>query len=127
MSLLNLRPLTTLRRLAHPSLPTTRSKHSATQVKRLFKNNPARLRLLKKATASNSSPSNTNSTQKAEQTVAIPQRTFPPVYQPKFLKNGWSAPPPEGFVRPEYPFFVGRTGNKPYGAVGFLPVYRDVR
>lgn len=28
---------------------------------------------------------------------------------------------------PDYPFRVKRTGNKPFGAVGFLPVYRDVR
>lgn len=28
---------------------------------------------------------------------------------------------------PEYPFKVARTGRKPFGAVGFLPVYRDVR
>jgi len=28
---------------------------------------------------------------------------------------------------PEYPFKVPRTGRKPFGAVGFLPVYRDVR
>lgn len=28
---------------------------------------------------------------------------------------------------PEYPFRIPRTGGKPFGAVGFLPVYRDVR
>lgn len=102
-----------------PSSPlfiTHRSKHSATQVKRLFKNNPARLRILKK---------------KGLSPVAAPQipdRIYPSVFNPTFLGNGWSAPPkPEEVQVPDYPFRVKRTGNKPFGAVGFLPVYRDVR
>lgn len=94
-----------------------RSKHSATQVKRLFKNNPARLRLAKKQGLSPNAPQN------------IPENTtYAPIFQPTFLGNGWSAPPNPSEVQiPDYPFRVIRTGNKPFGAVGFLPVYRDVR
>ena len=94
-----------------------RSKHSATQVKRLFKNNPARLRLAKKQGLSPNAPQN------------IPEKiTYDPIFQPTFLGNGWSAPPNPSEVQiPDYPFRVIRTGNKPFGAVGFLPVYRDVR
>lgn len=94
-----------------------RSKHSATQVKRLFKNNPARLRLAKKQGLSPNVPQN------------IPENTtYAPIFQPTFLGNGWSAPPNPSEVQiPDYPFRVIRTGNKPFGAVGFLPVYRDVR
>jgi len=66
-----------------------------------------------------------------------------------FLPNGWSAPPtPEDIVSPdvnkdkpndsdesitvltlrkEIPFIVHRTGGKPNGAAGFLPVYSSVR
>jgi len=59
----------------------------------------------------------------------VPERRFDAVYQPPngFLPNGWSEPPPEDFVRPEYPFDIERTKNKPNGAVGFLPVYSDIR
>lgn len=94
-----------------------RSKHSATQVKRLFKNNPARLRLAKKQGLSQGTPQN------------IPENTtYAPIFQPTFLGNGWSAPPNPSEVQiPDYPFRVIRTGNKPFGALGFLPVYRDVR
>ncbi|KAL3776290.1 hypothetical protein ACHAW5_002599 [Stephanodiscus triporus] len=105
-------------RLSNPSINAgSRSKHSATQVKRLFKNNPARLRLLKKEGKFPSAPQN------------IPEHpTYPPIFQPTFLGNGWSAPPNPSEVQiPEYPFRVTRTGRKPFGAVGFLPVYRDVR
>merc|ERR1719203_2455162 len=99
-----------------PSLVTStyRSKHSATQVKRLFKKNPARLRLLKKKGLPTPEPQ-------------IPVRTYDPIFKPSFLSNGWSAPPPPEVQVPEYPFGVTRTGRKPFGAVGFLPVYRDVR
>mmetsp|Transcript_12457 Transcript_12457/g.23033 ORF Transcript_12457/g.23033 Transcript_12457/m.23033 type:complete len:223 (+) Transcript_12457:65-733(+) len=97
------------------SLSTThRSKHSATQVKRLFKNNPARLRLLKKKNLPASAP-------------RIPDQVYPPVYKTAFLSNGWSALPPPEVQLPDYPFKVTRTGRKPFGAVGFLPVYRDIR
>jgi hypothetical protein len=96
-----------------------RSKHSATQVKRLFKNNPARLRILKKqdgdfpAITESSSP--------------IPDRVYPQIFQPTFLSNGWSAPPPPEVQVPNYPFQISRTAGKPNNAIGFLPVYRDVR
>mmetsp|Transcript_5621 Transcript_5621/g.10262 ORF Transcript_5621/g.10262 Transcript_5621/m.10262 type:complete len:228 (-) Transcript_5621:237-920(-) len=93
-----------------------RSVHSATQVKRLFKNNPARIRVLKKRGVL------------PRPKPTIPDRTYPPIkFKPVFLSNGWSAPPPEEVEVPEYPFKVPRTGRKPFGAVGFLPVYRDVR
>lgn len=57
------------------------------------------------------------------------QPTYPPVYENfTMLPNGWSAPPPtDTFELPDYPFGVQRTGNKPNGAVGFLPVYSDSR
>lgn len=100
---------------SNPSIPTYRCKHSATQVKRLFKKNPARLRLLKKK-GNLSSPA-----------PKIPDRAYPPIFKPTFLGDGWSAPPPPEVQVPEYPFRVTRTGNKPFGAVGYLPVYRDIR
>ena len=94
-----------------------RSKHSATQVKRLFKNNPARLRLLKKEGKLPTAPQ-----------IMPENPTYSPVFRPTFLGNGWSAPPNPSEVQiPEYPFRVTRTGRKPFGTVGFLPVYRDVR
>ena len=137
MSLL-LRPLSTLYRAASPAVARTsnntlpiistitppnststttthRTKHSATQVKRLFKNNPARLRLLKKSGH-------------VPKKLIIPSVTYPAIYHPTFLGNGWSAPPnPDEIQIPEYPFKVKRTGRKPFGSVGFLPVYRDIR
>jgi hypothetical protein len=100
---------------------THRSKHSATQVKRLFKNNPARLRLLKKEEGISSSEKKQLAMQQ------IPEPTYPFIHKPTFLDNGWSAPPPPEVEIPDYPFKVERTGRKPFGAVGFLPVYRDVR
>ncbi|KAL7468016.1 hypothetical protein ACHAXS_008238 [Conticribra weissflogii] len=146
----------------------TRSKHSATQVKRLFKKNPARLRLQnrlqqlgqppndinnkhnnnKQTTPKTSTPESTPAedsswTLDEEQVeddddvvaAATPPRSsytpkFPPIFRPKFLKNGWSAPPPPDVQTAHlatYPFHVKRTSNKPFGATGFLPVYSDVR
>eukprot|EP00956_Cyclotella_meneghiniana_P043088 scaffold252519_cov93-Cyclotella_meneghiniana.AAC.2 len=120
------RPITTFMRSTcttlvpnpSPSLFQARPKHSATQVKRLFKNNPARLRLLKKKATAGETPG---------PSVQIPQRAYPPVYKPRFLQNGWSAPPGPEVTIPTYPFHVKRTGNKPFGAPGFLPVYHDIR
>jgi hypothetical protein len=106
---------------ATPIITHYRSKHSATQVNRLFKKNPARLRLLKKEGGI------TPSEQKQLAMQQIPDPTYPTIHKPTFLANGWSAPPPPEVQIPEYPFKVVRTGNKPFGAVGFLPVYRDVR
>eukprot|EP01082_Thalassiosira_pseudonana_P007879 g6904.t1 g6904 contig23:1455586-1456474(-) len=115
-------------------LPTHRSKHSATQVKRLFKKNPARLRIQRRneqqlaATEGDASTTNTSrSSSNNNATTKIPQRSYPPVFKPTFLQNGWSAPPPADVEVPVYPFRVRRTGRKPFGAAGFLPVYRDVR
>lgn len=100
---------------------THRSKHSATQVNRLFKQNPARLRLLKKEEGISASEKKQLAMQQ------IPEPTFPSIHKPTFLDNGWSAPPHPEVEIPDYPFKVERTGRKPFGAVGFLPVYRDVR
>lgn len=49
-------------------------------------------------------------------------------FTPTILPNGWSEPPSSENVevaekRDELPFGIKRTGNKPNGAVGFLPVY----
>eukprot|EP00986_Skeletonema_menzelii_P006692 scaffold2544_cov145-Skeletonema_menzelii.AAC.3 len=107
----NITPLTT----------SIRSKHSATQVKRLFKNNPARLRILKKQEGGAAPTADTSSSS------AIPERVYPQIFQPTFLSNGWSAPPPPEVQIPDYPFRITRTAGKPNNAVGFLPVYRDVR
>ena len=105
----------TLPIISNSTATTYRTKHSATQVKRLFKNNPARLRLLKKSGHVPKKPT-------------IPSVTYPAIYKPTFLGNGWSAPPnPDEIQIPEYPFKVKRTGRKPFGSVGFLPVYRDSR
>eukprot|EP00569_Conticribra_weissflogii_P002252 CAMPEP_0171330808 /NCGR_PEP_ID=MMETSP0878-20121228/2255_1 /TAXON_ID=67004 /ORGANISM="Thalassiosira weissflogii, Strain CCMP1336" /LENGTH=247 /DNA_ID=CAMNT_0011831185 /DNA_START=63 /DNA_END=803 /DNA_ORIENTATION=+ len=147
---------------------TIRSKHSATQVKRLFKQNPARLRLQKRQQQlelgqppnNNTPPKKSKSKTKTtttpaedsswilddeQETEKEPSSTstatptpphsnytpkFPPVFQPKFLKNGWSAPPPPEVQTAHlsaYPFHVKRTSNKPFHAAGFLPVYSDVR
>jgi hypothetical protein len=60
-----------------------------------------------------------------------PASLDPPKYEailePKFLTNGWSAPPAGDVQVPEYPFKVARTKNKPNEAVGFLPVYSEFR
>jgi len=103
----------------NPVATSIRSKHSATQVKRLFKNNPARLRILKKQEG-DLPPAPTTDT-------STPDRVYPQIFQPTFLSNGWSAPPPPEVQVPDYPFRIIRTGGKPNNAVGFLPVYRDVR
>eukprot|EP00574_Skeletonema_japonicum_P004613 CAMPEP_0201722528 /NCGR_PEP_ID=MMETSP0593-20130828/6887_1 /ASSEMBLY_ACC=CAM_ASM_000672 /TAXON_ID=267983 /ORGANISM="Skeletonema japonicum, Strain CCMP2506" /LENGTH=228 /DNA_ID=CAMNT_0048213505 /DNA_START=63 /DNA_END=749 /DNA_ORIENTATION=- len=103
-----------------PLATTIRSKHSATQVKRLFKNNPARLRILKKQQEGGGAPT-------ANTSSSIPERVYPQIFQPTFLSNGWSAPPPPEVQIPNYPFLITRTAGKPNNAVGFLPVYRDVR
>lgn len=93
---------------------TTRSKHSSTQIKRLFRKHPAR--------------------QRVEERLGInrlgdppPSITFEAVCQPEILSNGWSAPPSADLPLPAYPFSVTRTKNKPKDAVGFLPVYSKMR
>jgi hypothetical protein len=97
-----------------PVLNVQRSKHSATQIKRIFRNHPARLR--------------------AEERMGIVHAylplhpiQFPRIYEPLLvLPNGWSAPLPAE-ERPNYPFTVKRTKNKPMDAIGFLPVYTKHR
>lgn len=99
------------------SVPATqfRLKHSSTQVKRLFKNNPARARA--------------ESRLGIDHTPSVPlgSPTFPPlVEEVKILYNGWSQPI-QNVEIPNYPFQVRRTRNKPNDAVGFLPVYSKFR
>lgn len=97
----------------------SRSKHSKTQIKRLFKKNPARKRVedRRNGIAPGEKP--------PDPKLLVP--AFPPVFEPEMLPNGWSAPPPETVDVPKYPFKVTRTANKPGNAVGFLPVYSDYR
>ena len=88
----------------------TRSKHSNRQVKRLFKNNPARLRI------------NRNNPTKSHIYDQKPVLS-PLVSDVKILPTGWVPPPTEDVAveAMKYPFSVSRTGGKPNGAVGFLP------
>eukprot|EP00934_Nitzschia_sp_Nitz4_P009309 Nitzschia sp. Nitz4//scaffold9_size221794//45918//48437//NITZ4_001328-RA/size221794-processed-gene-0.7-mRNA-1//1//CDS//3329560947//9299//frame0 len=102
--------------LTRSAVPTTgiRSKHSSTQIKRLFKGNPARYRVAKR-----------------EGLIPEPKPLAPPkypaIFEPTVLPNGWSAPPGPEVEVPTYPFQVSRTENKPNEAVGFLPVYSEFR
>ena len=108
---------------------TIRSKHSSTQIKRLFKKNPARRRILQKELLLNN---NNNSSEGEEATTAvqnqniIPQSQIQPVIlEPNILSNGWNAQ--TNVEISHYPFQVARTKNKPNDAVGFLPVYSEFR
>jgi hypothetical protein len=97
-----------------------RSKHSSTQIKRLFKNNPARRRIAKKQDGSEGQRD-----REREMMLTIPESTIQPVHSdPKILANGWNAPVGDSS---DHPFQVGRTKNKPNNAVGFLPVYSEYR
>lgn len=100
---------------------TARWKHSKRQVKKMqFKQSAVhRSKLLYKNTGILDELLN----------QSLPTRRFEAVYEAPngFLPNGWSAPPPDDFVIPDYPFAVERTKNKPHGAAGFLPVYSDIR
>ena len=89
----------------------SRSKHSNTVKKRLFKFNPGRIRKLR---AQGIFP----------RWEELPERQFKKVHKFTYLPNTWTEPPP---TRPEYPFTVTRTKNKPFGATGFLPVYTKFR
>mmetsp|Transcript_28157 Transcript_28157/g.81402 ORF Transcript_28157/g.81402 Transcript_28157/m.81402 type:complete len:215 (+) Transcript_28157:51-695(+) len=92
-----------------------RQRHSQTQVKRLFKNHPARARV-------------SNRLGMEKKPGVITERKYPAVYEPEaVLPNGWSSPPAEDFQLPQYPFHVPRTAGKVGGAAGFLPVYSDCR
>ena len=108
---------------------TIRSKHSSTQIKRLFKKNPARRRILQKELLLNN---NNNSSEGEEATTSvhnqniIPQSQIQPVIlEPNILSNGWNAQ--TNVEISHYPFQVARTKNKPNDAVGFLPVYSEFR
>lgn len=98
-----------------------RSKHSSTQVKRIFNKNPARARIVNRVKEQQEDAK----TMKEKPTPR--QQKFDTVFQPTLLPNGWSQPPSDEFVLPKYPFSISRTKNKPNGAVGFLPIYSDYR
>ena len=105
------------------TITATRSKHSSTQIKRLFKQNPAKRRIALKQ------PTN------ASDEGVIPESTIQPlVADPKFLTNGWNAliggsaeQTATAAAAEGYPFQVARTKNKPNNALGFLPVYSEHR
>ena len=91
-----------------------RWKHSERQIKRLFRQHPAILRVEKR--------------QGVDRTpTPMPPPQFPPIFEPVMLSNGWSAPPGPDVAIPDYPFHVRRTKNKPNNSVGFLPVYSEFR
>lgn len=101
---------------------TLRSKHSSTQIKRLFKQNPAKRRIAQKKALENSDENYTGG--------VIPESTVEPLIKDtKILSNGWNVPvnTGDGEKAKEYPFRVARTNNKPNNAVGFLPVYSEFR
>ena len=88
---------------------SVRFKHSNTQVKRLFNKNGARMRLMGRKSAVQLNYEPTLNSMLVEKVSVLP--------------NGWVPPPPEEVLESvaAYPFQVSRTGNKPNGAVGFLP------
>jgi hypothetical protein len=100
-----------------------RCKHSKTQIKRIFKQNPAFLRVASR-----------NKFLPKSLTSQPPPITIQPLFAPTILPNGWSAPPDQSQEnslilqqRDGLPFLVRRTGNKPNNAIGFLPVYSSIR
>jgi len=103
-----------------------RYKHSSTQIRRLFKNNPARRRIILKYLLLNGEEAGQNSD------ITIPQSYIQPVIsKPRILSNGWNPPLVNVYGNnlkiPEYPFKVTRTKNKPNDSIGFLPVYSEFR
>ncbi|GKZ00332.1 hypothetical protein MPSEU_000986100 [Mayamaea pseudoterrestris] len=103
---------------SNPLLLLTRSKHSSTQIKRIFNKHPARARFEQRE----------GIIHKDEQLPNYAPQ-FAPIFEPELLSNGWSAPPPADVAArtAEYPFKVMRTKNKPMDAAGFLPVYAKFR
>jgi len=98
-----------------------RCNHSKRQLKRLFQNHPASKRNQIRA-----------GTQPKYELPEPP--VHPPIFIPKVvLPNGWSQPPSTDSdsnvlrQRDALPFGIERTKNKPNGAIGFLPVYSNVR
>ena len=137
---------TTATSTATTTLTTIRSKHSSTQIKRLFKKNPAKRRVALKKNMGNGTTSGGGSTVEVDGNRSssagggggggggvIPEPKFAPVIEsPKFLPNGWCPLPTDaasagGSLTSKYPFRVSRTGNKPQNSVGFLPVYSEYR
>jgi hypothetical protein len=111
---------------------TIRHKHSSRQIKRLFKNNPAKRRVDNKTRNSIIlQEGREEEKEEKEHSTNIPLAQFAPVLLnvPTTLPNGWNPPPSEDIRKtlPEYPFRVSRTRNKPNNAVGFLPVYSEFR
>lgn len=147
---------------SNPTSMIRRQKHSQTQIKRLFKDHPARLRIEKRiwnidrarprvifpeeSPTTSSAPTadatftNTMDEQQSQETNIVaarmdgspveqptPQLAYPPIYTiPMILPNGWF-PPMDPKLRPEYPFSIRRTKNKPKDAIGFLPIYTKYR
>ena len=96
-----------------------RSKHSSRQIKRLFKQNPAKRRIALKQQKDN-----------PQESGIIPESMIEPsILNPKILSNGWNVPVEDNDPKTleNYPFQVSRTKNKPNNAVGFLPVYSEHR
>mmetsp|Transcript_5903 Transcript_5903/g.9029 ORF Transcript_5903/g.9029 Transcript_5903/m.9029 type:complete len:191 (+) Transcript_5903:113-685(+) len=91
-----------------------RYRHSERQVRRVFRQNPARLRVESRM-----------GIEHLYEPLQDPK--YPAIFAPDVLKNGWSAPPPPELEIPEYPFKVTRTKNKPNRSIGFLPVYSTFR
>lgn len=126
-----------------------RLKHSSTQIKRLYKKHPARLRVekrmwnidrkeprvifednLPRLPESTDTADLVESSQPAisdEIDTPPPQLLYPRVYTPPMkLPNGWFEPM-DPAQRPTYPFLIKRTKNKPKDAIGFLPIYTKYR
>ncbi len=106
--------------LHRPHIQPVRSKHSNRQVKRLFKQHPGFHRI-----------SERNDTAPKKYVTPPPTLKYEPIFDPiVVLHNGWSQPPDDEDIlkkRDLIPFGVKRTGNKPNGAVGFLPVYSNFK
>jgi hypothetical protein len=88
--------------------------HSNTQLKRIFHRHPARRRVEARLDIT-------------PRRLPLKEPKFEPIGEPVFLPNGWNEPLAAEIPRPDYPFMVQRTKNKPKDAVGFLPVYSKHR
>jgi hypothetical protein len=99
-----------------------RYKHSSTQIKRLFKRNPAKRRIALRQQRQQPGGEETSF-------VVVPQPRLEPLTSnpPPILPNGWNPPLLDVEIPKDYPFHVSRTKNKPNDAVGFLPVYSEFR
>jgi hypothetical protein len=97
-----------------------RYKHSERQINRLFRKHPARARVDARLGIERQKESVEEISSKKPNYEAV-------FHEAKILPNGWSKPPPDDFQRPQYPFSLSRTKNKPNNAVGYLPVYAKFR